>query len=387
MADDFFARIPAFTSFDEVVRPDRFHRVPEDWIVVITDVEGSTKAIERGRYKDVNALGVASIVAALNASGDIEVPYVFGGDGATLLIPPSIRGAVGQALAGVKSLAESRFELSLRVGFVPMSDIVSRGSHVEVARYQTPGGFGLAMFSGGGLSVAERLVKDKATAATYASSETAPEDGSLLDGLLDGFECRWNPLPSQRGSVVSAIVVSRTGPEAHERVLTHLAAIERERALSPASLANLSLANDASAFRAEASLRGGTPGGWKHAFYVRKTALLTALGRYLVRSGRSFAGFDGTAYPAEVVGNTDYRKFDDCLRMVVDLTLAEASAFEAFLESERAAGRIHYGVHRAGAALMTCIVKSYKGNHIHFVDGSDGGYAMAAKGLKKQLAE
>jgi len=32
-------------------------------------------------------------------------------------------------------------------------------------------------------------------------------------------------------------------------------------------------------------------------------------------------------------------------------------------------------------------VKSYKGNHIHFVDGSDGGYAMAAKGLKKQLAE
>jgi hypothetical protein len=34
---------------------------------------------------------------------------------------------------------------------------------------------------------------------------------------------------------------------------------------------------------------------------------------------------------------------------------------------------------------LTCIVFSYNGNHVHFVDGSDGGYAMAARGLKAQL--
>lgn len=382
MPDDFFAKLPPFTSFSEVVRPERFARVPGDWIVVITDVQGSTKAIEAGRYKDVNALGVATIVAALNAAGEIEVPYVFGGDGATLVIPPSIRDSVGRALAGVRSLAQSRFDLALRVGFVPVADVSSRGGVVDVARYQTPGGFGLAMFSGGGLSIAERLVKDEPTASTYAFADSVQADPSLLDG----FECRWNPLPSQRGSVVSAIVVSRAGHEAHERVLAHLATIERERALSPASLANLSLASDAAAFRAEARLRGGDEGGFKHALYVRKTALVTALGRYLVRSGRSLAGFDGKAYPAEVVGNTDYRKFDDCLRMVLDLTREEADAFEAFLEAERARGAIHFGIHRAHAALMTCIVKSYHGDHIHFVDGSDGGYAMAAKNLKRQIA-
>ena len=37
---------------------------------------------------------------------------------------------------------------------------------------------------------------------------------------------------------------------------------------------------------------------------------------------------------------------------------------------------------------MTCVVPSYKdGTHIHFIDGGDGGYAMAAKQLKAQLKE
>ena len=42
-------------------------------------------------------------------------------------------------------------------------------------------------------------------------------------------------------------------------------------------------------------------------------------------------------------------------------------------------------MHKSREALLTCIVFSYNGNHVHFVDGSDGGYAMAARGLKAQL--
>jgi hypothetical protein len=32
-------------------------------------------------------------------------------------------------------------------------------------------------------------------------------------------------------------------------------------------------------------------------------------------------------------------------------------------------------------------VRSYTGDHLHFVDGADGGYALAASELKAQLAE
>jgi hypothetical protein len=43
-------------------------------------------------------------------------------------------------------------------------------------------------------------------------------------------------------------------------------------------------------------------------------------------------------------------------------------------------------MHKSREALLTCIVQSYNGNHLHFVDGSDGGYALAARELKSRLS-
>jgi hypothetical protein len=46
-------------------------------------------------------------------------------------------------------------------------------------------------------------------------------------------------------------------------------------------------------------------------------------------------------------------------------------------------GTAQYGLHRQDAALMTCFVPSAtRSDHIHFVDGAMGGYAMAARTLK-----
>ena len=37
---------------------------------------------------------------------------------------------------------------------------------------------------------------------------------------------------------------------------------------------------------------------------------------------------------------------------------------------------------------MTCLLFSLEDSeHVHFIDGSDGGFAMAAVGLKEQLRE
>jgi len=35
--------------------------------------------------------------------------------------------------------------------------------------------------------------------------------------------------------------------------------------------------------------------------------------------------------------------------------------------------------------LMTCLVFERHGQQVHFVDGADGGYAAAAKEMKKRL--
>ena len=46
-------------------------------------------------------------------------------------------------------------------------------------------------------------------------------------------------------------------------------------------------------------------------------------------------------------------------------------------------GWIAYGIHPSDSALMTCQFDAFAdGKHMHFIDGGNGGYAMAAKGLK-----
>jgi hypothetical protein len=93
-----------------------------------------------------------------------------------------------------------------------------------------------------------------------------------------------------------------------------------------------------------------------------------------------------SAYRDELVENSDFRKFDGMLRMVMDGSETQATALQNFLDAEHQAGKLAYGMHKSREALITCIVQSFSGNHMHFVDGSDGGYALAAKDLKRQLA-
>ncbi len=87
-SNDFYAELPAFPKFGEVTGDRPFRTLPADWKIIVADIEGSTAAIEAGRYKDVNTIGAAAVAAAQNAMDKRDFPFVFGGDGATLVIPP-----------------------------------------------------------------------------------------------------------------------------------------------------------------------------------------------------------------------------------------------------------------------------------------------------------
>ena len=59
----FFENLTPLLDFAALTRDEVYAEIPDDYLVVITDIEGSTRAIEAGRYKDVNLLGVAGIEA------------------------------------------------------------------------------------------------------------------------------------------------------------------------------------------------------------------------------------------------------------------------------------------------------------------------------------
>ncbi len=380
----FYAALPVFDRFADVYDPARYSPVPLDWDVVVTDVEGSTTAIEAGRYKDVNALGVASIVALRNALPEFDLPFVFGGDGATVLTPGSQRTRVQAALRGIRVMAKDALDMTMRASMVPVAELDASGCEVRVARFGASPNATFAMFSGSGLSEAERRIKDPKEGLRYSVSDEGPSEASF-----QGFECRWEPLGSRRGKVVSLLVQATAEDRAqaalaYHEVLDAIAAVLGDAEGRPVAPDNLNVAAAGRAFQTEARISVGKPGGMGVLARTQLIKAQAAVGRYGMARGKQTLGFPADVYRDEVVANTDFRKFDDTLRMVLDITDEQHQALEADLASRHAAGSIVYGTHVASAALMTCAITSYRGEHIHFVDGADGGYALAAKQLKAQ---
>src|SRR5438874_6829094 len=91
MTLNFYHDLPVLKSFAEAIETDRHAQVPGDWWIVIADVIDSTKAIEAGAYKKVNTVGVACIAAVVNVDRNVDMPFVFGGDGATFAVPDALR--------------------------------------------------------------------------------------------------------------------------------------------------------------------------------------------------------------------------------------------------------------------------------------------------------
>ena len=98
--------------------------------------------------------------------------------------------------------------------------------------------------------------------------------------------------------------------------------------------------------------------------------------------------FDAAVYKNDVAQNTDFRKFDDGLKLTVDIAPALVKRLEERLKQAGEAGLCRYGLHRQNSALMTCFVPNpFARDHFHFIDGGAGGYAMAAANMKaKALA-
>ena len=109
------------------------------------------------------------------------------------------------------------------------------------------------------------------------------------------------------------------------------------------------------------------------------TLLAFVIMRFDIRVG----GFDPTVYRRDVVDNSDFRKYDDNLRMTLDCTPALADSIERRLAKAEVDKIARFGLHRQPSAIMTCIVPSIsESTHVHFVDGAAGGYALAARRLK-----
>jgi hypothetical protein len=201
--ESFYAELPALNNFLDITNSRCFKPVPSDWYVVITDIVGSTKAIELGKYKAVNLIGACSIVAVLNVAGKLKIPYIFGGDGAAILIPPSLFVKAKQALLATQHRAKTEFDMELRIGVVPVSDVIAAKYELKVAKVKVSENYYQAAFAGEGLSYTTELIKQPKTASLY-NYHANPRFDIEVD--FSGLECRWEDIPSKNIETVTLIV-------------------------------------------------------------------------------------------------------------------------------------------------------------------------------------
>lgn len=380
MNERFFEGLPVFQKFDGVTDPTYYKSLPSDWLLATCDIVGSTQAIEAGRYKAVNMAGASVIAAIGNALGQRDLPFVFGGDGAVVAVPGSAEEKTREALAAVQTLVAEELQLTLRAAIVPMRTILANGHDVRVAKYQAGEEAFYAMFSGGGASWAEQEMK----AGRFTVPPAPP--GARPD--LTGLSCRWSPIETRHGEILSIIAIP--GPAGAGQEFTKLVADViaiagmQERDGHPIAADGPKVSISRAGLDMEARLSAPKGHHISRLFRILWEGLIVKVLNFAhLRAG----GFDARAYRRDVAQNSDFRKFDDGLKMTVDLTVSQSKQIEGLLEAASRNRVCVYGIHRQNSALMTCIVPSpLRRDHVHFVDGASGGYAMAASQLKAKMA-
>lgn len=381
--EKFYANLPILEKFIDLANSDYYQNVPDNWYAVVTDVTGSTAAIEAGRYKDVNFLGASSIIAIINALHPMDIPFVFGGDGASLLIPPKALEKTRNALLGLRYMAAQSFDMDLRVGIVPVA-LIQQQHTLKIAKVKITPNYAQASFIGGGITYATDLVKQN---AKYRLDTL--DDKAVVD--LSGMQCRWQEVCSFHGNTLSLIVAAmpdapQSGEQIYHEVLKSIQQIYGgEKTYHPIRESTLRLSFSPQKLWTEVRALSPSPHWIGQSAYLLKLLVGNFLGSTFIQMGLKVAGVDWGKHKTAVILASDYQKIDDVLRMVIAGTPEQTTQLESYLEKRSQAGELVYGIHISNRALLTCLIANRNGFHIHLVDAADGGYALAAKKLKSSL--
>jgi hypothetical protein len=357
-------------------QPQAFERVPGDWWVIITDIKNSTAAIRVGQHQTVNLVATGSIISTINIAKKqgTQIPFFFGGDGATLLVPDCMKEAAFEALIRHRENTFANFDLELRVGCMSVSSLYWAGKNLEIAKVALEKDFDVPLVLGEGLRFAEKIIKSESFTVEEPSSSQP-----VLD--LEGMNCRWDKIepPGKRLEIVCLIIDARNENSqrtAFQKVMNSIDSIYGSpRKRKPLSTQQLHLKVSWKRIITESKVKFGH----LSFFYVLWNWLLTGFGPFY------FAVNDeGKQYLKELVEWSDTLVIDGRIHTIITGTERQRAELVKILDELETTGDILYGIHISPQSIMSCYVRKGEKQHLHFVDGSEGGYTKAAGVLKKK---
>lgn len=354
-----------------------FFKIPANWHVVITDVKNSTKATEEGLHETVNLVATGSIVAILNIieKTGITIPFFFGGDGATFIIPPSVLEAAMHALLLHQKNTQDNFKLFLRVGHVPVTEIYENGFELKISKLKSSDFFAIPILLGDGLHYAEKKIKGPDY--LFNLLEERKEE---LD--LSGMQCRWDRVqpPINNHEIVTLLVTANDNIKqapAFKKVIECIDEIYGEpKERNPISISKLKLKTTLARIGLEMKVRLGGFRPW----YLLKNWIKTLLGTFY------FKTTEGKKYLVSLVAMSDTLVIDGKINTVITGNSTQREKLVLALNKLENEGEILYGLFVSRESVMSCYVRNMNDKHIHFIDGAEGGYTKAATVLKQKIA-
>lgn len=359
-----------------IAREGNFKPVPEDWCILITDIRNSTGAVAEGKHETINLVATGCIVAVLNALGqyDTAIPFFFGGDGATFLIPSAFSGAAMHVMEVYREQISASFGLDLRTGMISVRQIYTAGEVINIAKYAYPDALCIPVVLGNGLTYAEKLIK-----GSDALLSPPAANGQELD--LSGMQCRWDriPPPEDKEEVVTLLIIANRPAEQQQVYARIMDFLDKQygylSSRRPLSEKRLKMNATLARLKNEMLARQG-----KVSWTVLVKDWLTMLYGYIF-----FRTANGRYYLRKLVEMSDTLVIDGKINTVISGSLKQRTALTAFLEELESQGSILFGMHVSSDSIMSCYVRDLRDGHIHFVDGSEGGYTQAAKMLKQKI--
>ena len=355
-----------------------FQPVPDDWHLVLVDIQQSTLAVDRGLHYEVNLAATGSIITVHKIlrrhHAHLDIPYFFGGDGASFLLPDSVYVLAQQALETYRHHVKRSSGLVLRVGSVPVHEVYETGNSIRMARFQFSDKLVLPVVLGMGIKRAEKRIKD--TFVEY------PQTGPTAEAPdLTGMECRWDEIrpPESEGRIVCLLVEcsdeSRQGMVYHRiaKKMTELFGTHLER--RPISKPRLRLTTSLQSIRREMMHRLGR----SSRKYLLRHWVFTLFGSLYFKFSE-----EGRAYFDSIPDLSHTVMLDGSFNTVFSGKPDQIELFTEFLNELERTESLQYGLHITYGSIMCCYVEDRKEQHQHFVDGTEGGYTSAAKIYKEK---
>ncbi len=375
----FYTDLPIHTQTinDVLVQSDAFQEIPPDWLVIVTDIKGSTVAVQQGQSELVNLVATGSIIATLNiaAKSKIDVPFFFGGDGATLVVPPILLTDIMKALVLHQKNVKKEFNMDLRIGYLAVSEVYAAKTQIKIAKVSINTIYAIPIVLGNGLQYAEKVIKSRVI-------EIQDLDENTTELNLEGMECRWNRIspPTNTDEVVCLLIYAK---EESEQAILFKKILDRADRIygvhqqrNPISLAKLRMDAGLRKIRTELKMR-------KPSFRLMeliKNWIFMIGGKYWYLPSKG-----GKKYLKQLVALADIFVLDGKINMVISGKARQRKQLIQFLDKMEKDGEIVFGIHASQDSIISCYVKNRDAQHIHFIDGGDGGYTKAAVLLKEKM--